>query len=70
LFVESCKGYRRKGEIVMSRNRKRYREKRKQKKLEERLERVNEYGVSDLTPFMAINQIISKDKIRSEIDEK
>lgn len=54
----------------MSKNRKRYREKRKQKKLEERLERVNEYGISDLTPFMAINQIISKDKIRSESNEK
>lgn len=46
----------------MSRNRKRYREKRKQKKLEERLERVNEYGVSDFTPFIAINQIIRENK--------
>lgn len=54
----------------MSRNRKRYREKRKQRKLEERLERVNAYGVSDFTPFEAINQIIRKDKRRSESYEK
>ncbi len=54
----------------MSRNRKRYREKRKQKKLEERLERVNEYGNKDPVPFEAINQIIRKDKRRSESYEK
>jgi hypothetical protein len=46
----------------MSRNRKRYREKRKQKKLEERLERVNAYGNKDPVPFEAINQIIRKNK--------
>jgi hypothetical protein len=54
----------------MSKNRKRYREKRKQKKIEERLERVNEYGISDFTPFEAINQIIRNDKRRSESNEK
>ena len=49
----------------MSRNRKRYREKRKQKKLEERLERVNEYGFSDYTPYNALtgSEIISKSTI-------
>lgn len=53
----------------MSKNRKRYREKRKQKKLEERLTRMNEYGIADPTPFEAINQIVGEDKRRRESNE-
>lgn len=46
----------------MSKNRKRYREKRKQKKLEERLERINGYGFTDVTPYEAVLSIIEKEK--------
>lgn len=53
-----------KGEIVMSKNRKRYREKRKNKRLEEILERNNEYGIHDPTPFEAVREIIKKEKER------
>lgn len=55
-------------------DRKKQRENRRKKRIslaiEERLERVNEYGNKDPVPFEAINQIIRKDKLRSESYEK
>ena len=58
----------------MSIDRKKQRENRRKKRIsiaiEERLERNNEFGIKDPTPFEAINQIIRKDKRRSENNER
>ncbi len=59
-----------KGLFSMSNKRKKYRANKKKKKMEERLERMNEYGIQDLTPFEAINQIIEKDKARGKDHEQ
>lgn len=62
------------GLFVMSIDRKKQRENRRKKRIslaiEKRLELNNEFGIKDPTPFEAINQIIRKDKRRSESNEK
>ncbi len=54
----------------MSNKRKRYRANKKQKRLEERLERNNEFGIKDPTPYEMVKEIIRNDKRRSERNEK
>ena len=46
----------------MARSREKIREKAKETKREESLEKCNEYGLKDLTPYNAVLQMRTKDK--------